>query len=392
MSSEINRIILIVMDSVGIGALPDAAEYGDEGSNTICNTAKAVSGLNLPALQDLGLGNIAEIEGVNPVAKPTASFGKMSELSKGKDTITGHWEMMGIITEIPFPVYPNGFPDNVIKKFEQLIGRETLGNKAASGTQIINELGDEHIRTGKPIVYTSADSVFQLACHEEVISVETLYDFCSKARKMLTHPHHVQRVIARPFIGKNGVFQRTERRRDFSVEPTGTTLLDLLVNRGDEVIGIGKIEDIFNNRGITKSFHTNNNPDSIDQIVKCIKSNNATLIFANLVDFDMLYGHRNDARGYAKALEHFDSRLPEIIASLKDKDLLIITADHGCDPTTASTDHSREYVPLLVFGKMVKEGVCLGVRKSFSDIAVSISELLNIDHSFIGESFIDAIF
>jgi len=382
----IKRSIVIVLDSVGIGELPDAADYGDAGSNTLGHIAEAV-GLDLPNLANLGLGNIAHIDGVGPVESPHGCYGKMAEMSRGKDTDTGHWEMMGIITERPFPTYPNGFPDEIIQKFESLIGRKILGNKAASGTEIIKELGEEHIRTRYPIVYTSADSVFQIACHEEVVPVEDLYEMCRKARAMLTYPHNVQRVIARPFIGEPGSFTRTEKRRDFSLEPPKDTLLDLITRVGGEVIGVGKIEDIFVRRGITRAIHTTNNHDGIGVTLSAISSGQGTMIFTNLVDFDMLYGHRNDPAGYAQALREFDAAIPDILDALQEEDILMITADHGCDPTTPSTDHSREYVPLLVYGKQVDETIDLGTRSGFCDIAATLGEILGVNGIECGKSF-----
>lgn len=385
--NKIDRAIVIVLDSVGIGEMPDSAEYGDAGANTIGHIAELMGGLNLPNLARMGLGNIAEITGVEPVEDPIACYGKMAEASRGKDTDTGHWEMMGIITEHPYPVYPNGFTDEIIREFELRTGSKVLGNKPASGTEIIKELGEEHIRTGWPIVYTSADSVFQVAAHEDVIAVNELYDMCRKARDILTYPNNVQRVIARPFTGKPGTFQRTPSRRDFSLPPPSDTLLDLIVNRGDEVIGIGKIEDIFVGRGITVSNHTTNNQDSVEATISAISSGKGKLIFTNLVDFDMLYGHRNDTAGYARALEDFDSILPRILTAMLEGDVLIITADHGCDPTTPGTDHSREYVPLLVYGAAVRPGVNLGTGQSFCNIAATIAELLNIKGITCGTSF-----
>ena len=346
-----------------------------------------MDGLKLPNLADLGLGNIAPIKGVGPVDRPAACFGKMAEVSKGKDTTTGHWEMMGVITERAFPVYPNGFPSDVISEFEARIGRGTLGNKAASGTEIIKELGAEHIRTGFPIVYTSADSVFQIACHEEVVPVEELYEWCRIARKMLISPHNVQRVIARPFVGTPGTFSRTQRRKDFSLEPPHDTLLDLIVRNGGKVTAIGKIEDVYAGRGITSSIHTGNNREGIGAIIAAIASGEGSLVFANLVDFDMLYGHRNNPQGYADALIEFDTALPSIIDVLSDDDILFITADHGCDPTTPGTDHTREYVPLLAYGKRAAKGVNLGIRSCFCDLSATIAEILNIHNSLPGTSF-----
>jgi len=385
--TAITRAILIVLDSVGIGELPDAAEYGDAGSATLQHTAEAVGGLSLPNMGRLGLGNIASIMGIPPADSPDGCHGKMATLSKGKDTTTGHWEMMGIITDPAFPTYPNGFPSDLIEEFERRIGRKTLGNKAASGTEIIKELGAEHMRAGFPIVYTSADSVFQIAAHESIIPIDEQYGICEIARKMLVAPNNVERVIARPFVGEPGAFTRTDRRRDFSLEPTGVTLLDLIIQSGREVIGIGKIEDIFAHRGITRSNHTGANRDGIEATISAIQSGQGTLIFVNLVDFDMLHGHRNDAGGYAAALEEFDAALPRILSALGDNDLLIITADHGCDPTDASTDHSREYVPLLVYGRHAAHGIDLGIRHSLCDIAATLADVFAIDYTLGGESF-----
>ena len=381
-------MILIVMDSVGIGELPDAADYGDAGSNTLAHIAAAVGGLNLPNLAQLGLLPLLLGEGWGEVI---GCYGKMAELSHGKDTDTGHWEMMGIVTERPFPTYPNGFPKSIISDFEARIGRKTLGNKAASGTVIIQELGDEHVRTGFPIVYTSADSVFQIACHEGIVPIEKLYEMCGSARSILVGSNNVQRVIARPFIGAPGAYIRTGGRRDFSLPPPGDTLLDLIVRAGGEVIGIGKIEDVFSRRGVSTANHTTNNADSIEATISAISSGQGTLIFTNLVDFDMLYGHRNDSEGYARALMDFDDAIPRIIGALTDRDLLIITSDHGCDPTTASTDHSREYVPLLVYGKSIARGVNLGTRATFADIAATLSDLLALPRLPHGTSFADSL-
>jgi phosphopentomutase len=346
-----------------------------------------VGRLDLPNLAKMGLGNISPIAGVRPVSDPIACYGKLGELSKGKDTTTGHWEMMGVITERPFPIYPHGFPPEVISEFESRIGRKALGNKVASGTEIIKELGMEHMRTGYPIVYTSADSVFQIACHELIVPLDELYKICRIAREILVSPHNVQRVIARPFIGEQGAFTRTENRRDFALEPPGDTLLDLIVREGGEVIGIGKIEDIYAHRGISRSMHTGNNHDGIEATISAIASGDGTLVFTNLVDFDMLYGHRNDSEGYARALIEFDNALPRIIEAMKEDDILMITADHGCDPTTPSADHSREYVPLIVYGRNIARGVDLGARVSQSDIAGTIADMLNISNQLPGVSF-----
>lgn len=393
----IKRVILIVLDSCGIGELPDAHLYQDEGSNTIVNTAKVVGGLKLPNLEKLGLGNIDRILGVNPKTDALANYGKMTELSAGKDSTSGHWEMMGLVLQKPFPLYPHGFPPEIIEPFEKSIGSKILGNKPASGTEIIKELGEEHMRTGQPIVYTSADSVFQIAAHEEIIPVDKLYEICMKARKILstgsigTSEHGVARVIARPFVGKPGSFKRTERRKDFSLPPPEDTVLDMLKRNGIPVIGMGKIEDLFAGHGLTESIHTKNNSDGMDKLVEAIKKFEKGLLFINLVDFDMLWGHRNDPQAFASGLEDFDLRFSEVLNLLKLEDLLIITADHGCDPTTPSTDHSREYVPLLVYGKSMKSNVNLGIRKSFSDIGKTIAEIFRVSGTKNGENFLKEI-
>ncbi|MGE5612982.1 MAG: phosphopentomutase [Bacillota bacterium] len=381
------RVIIIVMDSAGIGELPDAAAYGDEGSNTLGNIAAAVEGFSLPNLEKLGLGRIDGVTNYKPVENPMGCYGKMIERSAGKDTTTGHWEIAGIILDKPFPVYPDGFPEEIITRFEERIGTKTIGNYAASGTEIISKLGQQHVKTGYPIVYTSADSVFQVAAHEEVIPVEKLYRICMIAREILTGDHAVGRVIARPFEGTAGNFRRTPRRRDFSLKPVKKTILDYIAENGMEVKAVGKIEDIFAGQGITESIHTKGNTDGIDKTIDFIKQRFDGLVFTNLVEFDMLYGHRNNARGYAEALLQFDERIPEIIDELHEQDILMITADHGCDPTTSSTDHSREYVPLLVYGKQLKRGINLGTRMTFSDIARTVADILGIDASFEADSF-----
>ncbi len=376
------RAIIIVLDGVGIGELPDAAAYKDEGSNTLVNLKKAVPTLNLKNMCDLGLGNIQGAEILGKVNTPKGLYGKLAEHSAGKDTTTGHWEISGIWLDKPFPTYPNGFPDDIILPFEKAIGRKVLGNCVASGTEIINRLGDEHVKTGYPIVYTSADSVFQIACHEDVIPVSKLYEYCTIARKMLS----VGRVIARPFIGSNGNYTRTERRKDFSLEPPENTLLDYVKASGMECAGVGKIEDIFAMRGITRSVHTTNNHDGIEQTIAYLKEDFGGLIFTNLVDTDMLYGHRNDIKGFASALEYFDSRLPDIIKAMKEDDILFITADHGCDPTTPSTDHSREYIFLLGYGNLTPGDI--GIRSTYGDIAKSIAMYLGIKEDLRGRSFL----
>ncbi|MGB9885901.1 MAG: phosphopentomutase [Moorellales bacterium] len=381
------RAAVIVLDSVGVGALPDADRYGDAEANTLGHVAEAVGGLNLPHLGRLGLGNIVPIRGVRPEPCPRAHYGKMAERSAGKDTTTGHWELMGLVTEQPFPVYPQGFPPEIIEPFEKAIGRRVLGNRPASGTEIIAELGEEHLRTGRPIVYTSADSVFQIAAHEEVISVEELYRYCLLARRLLTGKHAVGRVIARPFLGRPGSFYRTSRRRDFALPPPRPTLLDRLREQGQEVIGIGKIEDIFAGRGLTRAYHTEDNADGMETTVKILRQPFSGLVFTNLVDYDMRYGHRNDPQGYARALEEFDSRLPELLSVLGADDLLIITADHGCDPTTPGTDHTREYVPILACLEASQPGRDLGTRETFADVAATLAEMFGLAAPEVGTSF-----
>jgi len=383
----IQRVILIVLDSVGVGALPDAGQYGDAGSNTLANTARAVRGLRLPNMGRLGLGCVGDILGVPPDPAPAGAFGRMAEASAGKDTTIGHWELMGIHSPKPLPTYPHGFPPEIIFRFEKAIGRRTLGNYPASGTEIIKDLGVEHMRTGRPIVYTSADSVFQVAAHEDVIPIEELYSMCRTARGLLTGEHRVGRVIARPFVGEPGNFARTERRKDFSAPPPGPTVLDHLAQTGIPVIGIGKIEDIFAGQSITEAVHTKDNADGLDQIEGYLDRTERGLVFANLVDFDMAYGHRNDAVGYARALEQVDARLPSIQTRLREGDVLILTADHGCDPTTPSTDHSREYVPLLVSGPAIRTGMDLGTRASFADVGATIAEFLGAPGTGFGTSF-----
>ena len=339
----------------------------------------------------MGLGHIDGIDYIEKVDDPSASFGRLSEKSKGKDTTTGHWEIAGIVLERPFPTYPDGFPKEVIEAFEKAIGRKCLGNYPASGTEIIEKLGKEHMETGFPIVYTSADSVFQIAAHESIIPIDELYDMCEKARSILTGEHAVGRVIARPFEGETGSFRRTERRKDFSLKPIRKTVLDYAKEQGFEVRAVGKIEDIFAGSGITHAVHINGNMDGVDKTIEWIREDFKGILFTNLVDFDMLYGHRNNTEGYARAIEDFDRRLPEIIGAMKDEDILIITADHGCDPTTESTDHSREYTPLLIYGKPIKKGVNLHTREGFSDIAATVAEYLGVKAEIEGKSFLKDI-
>ncbi len=387
------RAILIVLDSLGVGELPDAEKFGDKGSHTLDHVWAANDGLNIPHLKKLGFGNI---EGVNNLGKEenlVGSYGKSMEKSIGKDTVTGHWEIGGVILDKPLNTYPNGFSDEILNEFMAKTGvKGILGNKVASGTAIIEELGEEQLKTGYPIIYTSADSVFQIAAHEEVIGLDNLYRMCEVARKMLVGDKCVGRVIARPFVGtKADNFKRTSNRRDYALDPFGKTMLEYIKEYGKHVAAVGKIEDIYNGKGITDAVHINGNMDGVDKTLEYMDSIEDGLIFTNLVDFDMLYGHRNDPKGYGKAIEDFDSRLEEIYSKLRDEDLLIITADHGCDPTTESTDHSREYIPILVYGKNVKEGINIGVRKSFTDIGKTILDYLEIDNSLNGESFKDLI-
>ena len=389
--SEIQRAIVIVLDSVGIGEMPDAEAYGDVGSHTLGNIARAMEGLNVPNLQRLGLGNIETLEGVPPTGQPLASYGKMAERSAGKDTTTGHWELMGLALEDPFPTYPNGFPDDVIAEFRRRSGRDILGNKPASGTQIIEELGPEHLSTGKVIVYTSADSVFQIAAHEGIVSIEELYDMCEQAREILQGKHSVGRVIARPFIGDPGNFTRTSRRKDFSRVPHLPTVLDRAKEADFPVNFVGKIDNIFANQGLTGGNHTTNDMAGVDATIEYMRTQEKGILLTNLCDFDMLYGHRNNVEGYARNLQDFDARLPEILNVVREGDMLVITADHGCDPTFPGTDHTREYVPLLVYGKSLKTGVNLGVRRSFADLAATIADLLGLPAPQWGTGFKDLV-
>jgi len=383
------RVIWVVLDSVGVGEMPDAAQYGDAGSDTLGHIAQSRK-LHLDNLCRLGLGNIRPLDRLPPDPAPQGAYGKCALASPGKDTTTGHWEMAGIHLAKPFPVYPHGFPPEVMDEFERRIGRATLGNKAASGTEIIQELGEEHVRTGSPIVYTSADSVFQVAAHEEVIPLFELYKICDTAREILRGKHEVGRVIARPFIGSPGSFTRTTNRHDYAVPPPKGMLLDRLAERHVEVFGIGKIFDVYLGRGIRDYETTKSNADGMEKTLQAMDSLAAGMIFTNLVDFDQLYGHRNDVEGYARALEAVDGWIPSLEARLRPDDLAILTADHGCDPTTKSTDHSREYVPLLVFGKNVKAAVDLGTRQTLSDIGQTVAE--NFGTTIVtGESFLSRI-
>lgn len=381
------RAVVLVLDGCGIGALPDAAAYGDEGSNTLVNTARASGGLRVPTLERLGLGVLDAIPGVPPVAGHEAAAGVMRARAAGKDSTAGHWELAGLVVTRPFPTYPEGFPPDLMRAFEQRIGRKTLGNVAASGTEIIQNLGPQHLRSGAPIVYTSADSVFQIAAHEAVVGVEQLYEWCRIARGLLSGEHAVSRVIARPFVGEPGAFVRTDRRRDFSLPPVGPTVLDALAKRDIPVVGVGKIEDLFAGRGLARSVHTHNDADGITQTVAAARALEHGLVFTNLVELDTAYGHRNNAEGFARHLEAIDARLPEILGVCAPSDLVVITADHGDDPTTPSTDHSREQVPVLAWRPGLVPGRRLGVRESFADLAATLAEAFAVPWSGPGESF-----
>lgn len=389
---KINRVLLIVLDSVGAGALPDAAEWGDAGSNTLANMAAARGGLPLPNLGRLGLGNIVKMEGTPAVAEPAAAYGKMALASHGKDTMTGHFEMVGVPPTAPFRTYPEGFPPELIEEFCRRTGLPgVLGNSVASGTEIIRELGEEHLRTGLPIVYTSADSVFQVAASEEVFGLERLHEVCRIAREMLVPPHRVGRVIARPFVGSTTAsFKRTSNRKDYAIEPPHM-LLDEIKQAGLSVMAVGKIEDIFSGHGITFAEHTKDNADGVRVIHECLDRREPGLIFANLVDFDMLYGHRRDVEGYAQALVAFDEALPAILAKLGPTDVVAITADHGNDPTHPGTDHTREYVPVLLAGAPVRPGAQIGTRPTLADLGATIAELLGVGYGGAGASFAGSI-
>ncbi len=389
MAARFERVILIVFDSLGIGALPDAQAYGDAGRDTLGHIA-AIRGLRVPNLVRLGLANIRPLPGLQPLKTPSGAYGKSALLSPGKDTTAGHWEMAGIILERPFPTYPQGFPREIVEQFENAIGRKTLGNVTASGTEIIERLGPEHLATGRPIVYTSADSVFQIAAHEEVIPIDELYRICRIARGLLQGEHRVGRVIARPFVGEPGAFRRTERRHDYAVEPPRPMLLDLLAKAGLNVVGVGKIPDIFLNRGISRALPGKNNRQALGSTRAAIEEPSRGLIFTNLVDFDMLYGHRLDVEGYGRAIEEADAFIPELLRALKSDDMLILTADHGCDPQGPSTDHSREYVPILMTGRHVRPGVNLGTRASLADIGQSIAQNFDLPLA-AGKSFLTEI-
>ena len=387
MTSIPDRVFLTVLDSVGVGELPDADAYGDRGSDTLGNISRVVP-LRLPALRSLGLPRVARVQGMAPVETPLGAFGRMAERSPGKDSITGHWELAGIVLDRAFPTFPDGFPPEVIAEFEAQIGRPTIGNYAASGTVIIDELGPEHMRTGYPIVYTSADSVFQIAAHEEVIPVPELYRICEVAYELIGKGMNVGRVIARPFVGQPGAFTRTANRHDYALTPTGPTLLDVLTASGHHVHAIGKIKDLFAGRGITTSVHTKSDDEGVDAIEAAIDSARPGLVFTNLVDFDTQYGHRNDPAGYAANLERFDARLVRLLPRLRPRDLLVITADHGNDPTTPSTDHAREFVPVFLVGAGVRPGTDIGIRQTFADLGQTIAEIFGVGPLANGTSFL----
>jgi phosphopentomutase len=377
------RVFLIVLDSAGIGEMPDAAEFGDAGSNTLLSCSKSPY-FHMPNMGKLGYFNIDGVTCGTPSAHPDGAFARLAERSKGKDTTTGHWEIAGLISEHPMPTFPDGFPESFIHRFEAAVGRKTLVNRPYSGTDVIRDYGEEHMKTGALIVYTSADSVFQIAAHEDVVPVDQLYEYCRTARSMLTGDLAVGRVIARPFVGTPGNFTRTSRRHDFSLAPTGTTMLDQISGSGMEVLAVGKINDIFAGRGVTDFVRTADNTEGIDRTLEWMDREFHGLCFTNLVDFDMLYGHRNDVDGYAKALSYFDSRLPELLAKLREEDLLMITADHGCDPATPSTDHSREYIPLVIAGPETDAGTNYGTRSTFADIGATVLSWLEIPQKIAG--------
>ena len=387
---RVRRVCLLVCDSWGVGDAPDAAAYGDVGSDTLGNTSRQVGGLDLPNLESLGLGFLTDIQGVVPRAEPGTAHGRATEISAGKDTTTGHWEMMGIRLERPFPVYPDGFPGEIIQPFERAIARPILGNVPASGTEIIRELGEEHLPTGFPIVYTSGDSVFQIATHTDVVPLEQLYAWCRVARRLLTGEHNVGRVIARPFRGRPGAFERRPERRDFSVRPPGPTVLDLLNEAGVPVFAVGKIQDIFDRQGITDAVYSESNDQGLDLTVELLRKPGPAFVFSNLVDFDSKYGHRNDPDGYASAVRALDRRLPEVIDAVDDG-VLLMTGDHGCDPTTPSTDHSRERTPLLAAG-LPHGPYDVGTRATFGDVGKTVAQLLGVEvEGLVGEGFADRI-
>ena len=386
------KIILVVTDSLGVGELPDAEKYGDKRADTFGHIVEKCGELKIPNLLKLGMGNIDGVCGGRLAkAEPVGCFGKMAELSKGKDTTTGHWELAGLRTDVPFKTYPDGFPKEFMEEFEKEIGMGCLGNYPASGTAIIEELGPEHEATGKPIVYTSADSVFQIAANTDVIPLERLYEICKTARRLLVGDWACGRVIARPYVIRDGKRERTSDRRDFAVTPPEDTVLDMVSKSGKTMYGVGKIGDIFNQKGLTESVHTVSNMDGVDKTLEAMKMDFEGFIFTNLVDFDSKYGHRRDPEGYGRCIEEFDRRIPELMEALGDEDILMICADHGNDPVAHGTDHTREYVPILVYGKNLKQGVNLGIRESFADAGASVCDFLGIEGPAIGESFLPSV-
>jgi phosphopentomutase len=391
MPQQSHRVFILVMDGVGVGELPDAAAYGDTGSATLPNLAMAAGGLHLPTLEALGLGRIVPISGVRPVEQPNASFGKMAEQSPGKDSTSGHWELTGCVLDQPFPTYPNGFPLEVMSSFERVAGAPAIGNRAASGTVIIEQLGEEHLRTGRLIVYTSADSVFQIAAHKDVIPVEELYRICAEMRRLLTGEHAVGRVIARPFVGSPGSFVRTRARRDFSLPPPHATILDLAMKAGLQTTAVGKVRDIFAGRGIETAVAAKTNRETMTELVGLAERQTSGLAMATLVDFDMLWGHRNDIGGFVRGLTEFDTDLLTLARALREGDVLFVTADHGNDPTTSSTDHAREYVPILALRGTRRRGNNLGTRDTFADVAATAAEHLQIEPTGVGTSFLDLL-
>ena len=385
------KVVCIILDGVGVGEAPDAADFGDEGSNSLGNTSRFVGSLRLPALGRMGLGNIVPVEGVSVCPAPVAFHGKMAPMSRGKDSTSGHWELMGCVVDQPFPVYPGGFPLAIVEEFERRIGRKVLGNKPASGTAIIQELGPAHMESGRPILYTSQDSVFQLAAHEAVIPTEELYRYCRIARSIMQAPHDVARVIARPFAGDVGGLYRTAGRKDFSLPPVRRTVLDALVDSGKTVLAIGKIRDLFAGRGISRHVPTRNNREGMDATLEAVADPEWSLVLTNLIDFDMMWGHRNDARAYALGLEEFDSYLPVLLDELREDVLLMITSDHGNDPTTPSTDHSREYVPLLAYHRRLETSAGhreLGTRRTFADVGRTVADNFLLEEEWPGSSFL----
>lgn len=387
-----NRIHLIVLDSVGIGEAPDAEAFGDKGSDTLGHIAEAVGGLNMPNMERLGLGNIKAAEGISPVTSPEAYYGRLQEASVGKDTMTGHWEIMGLNIDTPFKVYPDGFPPELIAQLEEKTGRKVIGNKPASGTEILDELGEEHMKTGAIIVYTSADPVLQIAAHEEVVPLEELYKICEIARELTLSPEYlVGRVIARPFLGEKGAFKRTTNRHDYALTPFSRTVMNELKDNGKDVIAIGKIDDIYNGAGVTKALRTKDNTDGMDILAQVAGETFTGISFLNLVDFDALFGHRRDPHGYGAALEEFDRRLPEVLEKMDSDDLLIITADHGNDPTFPGTDHTREFVPLLAYSPRFARGKELGLGSTFADIGATIADNFSVPMPEFGTSFLSKL-